>query len=641
MAGAFSSHLLEQFADHGNSTMMTDGGASFDVSMHGTNPFGQRNMSMYSQPFTPFREGPSYMSQDSAEKLSRIQAKLNQKLGPEFLSQRPGPGGGPKLTYVEGWKVINLANEVFGFNGWSSSIVRLNTDFIDYSHETKRFNVGVTAIMRVTLRDGIFHEDVGFGFLENSRSKAAAIDKCNKEAVTDGLKRALRNFGNILGNCLYDKSYTADVMKVKAEPAKFREEELHRRPEYNAFTPTHTSDDMRPGASPMFNPNRTMQSTPIRPQPPAKPLSAVPPHMRPSGSVNAGPSYPRPANPPQQQTTASTSSPKLPMKQTNPQAPGQKPIPQPQPIVAAPVTKPEPVQDEFDAFAISAEDEAMFAAADLGPAMSLQETDIGQPIRPDEDLGQPIDQDEGLLAALNEMEENERMKTERPVQIPNSKPVQSMQQKPPQRQAKPPSEARTASKTREEIIAEALKGSMSDPTPSMHPKPPSPAPQPVPPSLPGQHQRVQANTRSLVQQNHQRYMIMKEEQQRQMQMQGQTDNSASVSTSRDQDQNRNPYTGSQHPHTGSAQHSASSSGLNSRPSMGGFNFPPGVTSALQSGSSGSGIGMKRPADAMNSSRGGRPGMGLEHATAGVGVGQMKRTVLGEIGENNDPKRMKR
>ncbi|KAF9051625.1 Rad52/22 double-strand break repair protein [Panaeolus papilionaceus] len=158
------------------------------------------------------------MSQDTAEKLARMQAKLNQKLGPEFLSQRPGPGGGPKLTYVEGWKVINLANEVFGFNGWSSSIVKLNTDFIDYSNETKRFNVGVTAIMRVTLRDGISHEDVGFGFLENSRSKAAAIDKCNKEAVTDGLKRALRNFGNILGNCLYDKTYTAEVMKIKPEP---------------------------------------------------------------------------------------------------------------------------------------------------------------------------------------------------------------------------------------------------------------------------------------------------------------------------------------------------------------------------------------------------------------------------------------
>jgi len=31
--------------------------------------------------------------------------------------------------------------------------------------------------------------------------------QCKKEAVTDALKRTLRNFGNLLGNCLYDKEY--------------------------------------------------------------------------------------------------------------------------------------------------------------------------------------------------------------------------------------------------------------------------------------------------------------------------------------------------------------------------------------------------------------------------------------------------
>ncbi len=31
--------------------------------------------------------------------------------------------------------------------------------------------------------------------------------KAKKEAVTDGLKRALKSFGNALGNCLNDKDY--------------------------------------------------------------------------------------------------------------------------------------------------------------------------------------------------------------------------------------------------------------------------------------------------------------------------------------------------------------------------------------------------------------------------------------------------
>jgi hypothetical protein len=68
----------------------------------------------------------------TAQSIAALQAKLNQKLGPEYISQRPGPGGGPKLTYVEGWKIINLANEVFGFNGWSSSITSLTVDYVGH-----------------------------------------------------------------------------------------------------------------------------------------------------------------------------------------------------------------------------------------------------------------------------------------------------------------------------------------------------------------------------------------------------------------------------------------------------------------------------------------------------------------------------
>jgi DNA repair and recombination protein RAD52 len=35
--------------------------------------------------------------------------------------------------------------------------------------------------------------------------------------VTDGVKRALRNFGNLLGLCLYEKSFTQEVIKIKPQ----------------------------------------------------------------------------------------------------------------------------------------------------------------------------------------------------------------------------------------------------------------------------------------------------------------------------------------------------------------------------------------------------------------------------------------
>ena len=42
------------------------------------------------------------------------------------------------------------------------------------------------------LKDGVFHEDTGYGVSEGMKSKALSIEKARKEAVTDGLKRALK-----------------------------------------------------------------------------------------------------------------------------------------------------------------------------------------------------------------------------------------------------------------------------------------------------------------------------------------------------------------------------------------------------------------------------------------------------------------
>lgn len=58
-----------------------------------------------------------------------LQEKLNQKLGPEFISHRAGPGG-RKVAYISGDKSINLANYVFGFSGWSSQIQEVVVDFV-------------------------------------------------------------------------------------------------------------------------------------------------------------------------------------------------------------------------------------------------------------------------------------------------------------------------------------------------------------------------------------------------------------------------------------------------------------------------------------------------------------------------------
>lgn len=102
-----------------------------------------------------------------------------------------------KLTYAEGWKVINLANEVFGFNGWSSAVVNITCDFADYDPNTQRHAVGISAIVRVTLRDGVYHEDIGYGMMENSKSKAAAFDKVGttRHSISGQCFRTYLHFG--------------------------------------------------------------------------------------------------------------------------------------------------------------------------------------------------------------------------------------------------------------------------------------------------------------------------------------------------------------------------------------------------------------------------------------------------------------
>ncbi|KAJ4351022.1 DNA repair protein rad52 [Ascochyta clinopodiicola] len=166
----------------------------------------------------------------TAQEIATLQNRLNKQLGPEYISQRPGNGGG-RVAYLEGNKAIALANEVFGFNGWSSSLGQVQIDYVD-EHQSGKVSLGLSIVVRITLKDGTYHEDIGYGSIENGKGKAASFEKAKKEAATDGLKRSLRTFGNVLGNCLYDKEYLKKVQAMKVKPIKFQEGNLYRHPDF-------------------------------------------------------------------------------------------------------------------------------------------------------------------------------------------------------------------------------------------------------------------------------------------------------------------------------------------------------------------------------------------------------------------------
>lgn len=179
----------------------------------------------------PFATPTPRISEWTAQEIATLSSRLEKQLGPEYISTRPGAGGG-KVHYLAAEKVINLANEVFGFNGWSSSIQNVQIDFVDENTTNGKITLGLSTIVRVTLKDGTYHEDIGYGHIENCKGKAAAFEKAKKEAATDAMKRALRNFGNVLGNCLYDKDYLGKVTKLKVAPSKWDAENLYRHPDF-------------------------------------------------------------------------------------------------------------------------------------------------------------------------------------------------------------------------------------------------------------------------------------------------------------------------------------------------------------------------------------------------------------------------
>lgn len=122
---------------------------------------------------------------------------MSRFLGPEFISTRKGSGN-QNLSYVQGCHVFRVANEIFGYDGWSSEIKQRDVRYCSKSEANGKWSAGVSVVVRVTVKDkgrgDTFHEDIGHGMIENARDHMTALEKSEKEAVTDAKKRALRLF---------------------------------------------------------------------------------------------------------------------------------------------------------------------------------------------------------------------------------------------------------------------------------------------------------------------------------------------------------------------------------------------------------------------------------------------------------------
>lgn len=136
----------------------------------------------------------------------RVRAELDKPLDPARVKQRQGAGR-RSLDYLETHDVIRHANRIFGFGAWgfTTELACLGEEPI--SKDGKQgFRVGYRATVTLTVSGCETTCGVGYGdAVEYVGSRITPHELASKEAESDGLKRALKNYGDQFGLSLYAK----------------------------------------------------------------------------------------------------------------------------------------------------------------------------------------------------------------------------------------------------------------------------------------------------------------------------------------------------------------------------------------------------------------------------------------------------
>ncbi len=172
--------------------------------------------------------------------------ELNKSLAPSAIKHRKG-GAGKELSYIEGHAAIATANRIFGFGNWGYRALSIEQAVIVDPITGEAIGIEYRATVEIQVRGALPIIDVGSQpvatcsveeqcwsrRLADAKYKKAPVDEspitdyerknaravimesheqAKKAAVTDGMKRGLRTYGNQFGNSLYgpDRAATRD-----------------------------------------------------------------------------------------------------------------------------------------------------------------------------------------------------------------------------------------------------------------------------------------------------------------------------------------------------------------------------------------------------------------------------------------------
>lgn len=157
--------------------------------------------------------------------LSReAKRRLRQPLDDILVAERTTDAGAV-VRYIEGWRAIEQANAIFGMDRWGAEVIgEVTYRALPGGGRSRGAPSGLyTATVRVTVDGCLPHSDVGVGTVVEHSADGHAT--AYKTAVTDGLKRALRRFGDQFGNRLSAGPGERDLPEV-SPPEELRRQVL-------------------------------------------------------------------------------------------------------------------------------------------------------------------------------------------------------------------------------------------------------------------------------------------------------------------------------------------------------------------------------------------------------------------------------
>lgn len=157
-----------------------------------------------------------------------VAERLAQPLDASRVKQREGSGG-RSLSYIETHDAIRTANDIFGFGGWGHQVEELRligTAPVQNRDGKLGVHVGYLCVVKLFVKlveheTHAFTSGVGYGDATEYREGFAMVtahELAAKEAESDALKRALKNYGDQFGLALYDKDAKTAGHVTAAEP---------------------------------------------------------------------------------------------------------------------------------------------------------------------------------------------------------------------------------------------------------------------------------------------------------------------------------------------------------------------------------------------------------------------------------------